>query len=95
MAAPGAQDSTDGEERAEEAASLQAIFGDEAVEVEHNALRVYLPSRSDALATLLVLLPDRYPSRDGPVLQLQADGLPDADAVVHHMEGLFTPGAVV
>lgn len=93
-AAAAPPDAADAQERAEEAESLQAIFGEDAVEVLEgsNAVRVYVPSRAEPLATLHVLLPDSYPSRDGPVLQLQADGLPQAEDVCARMERLFTPG---
>lgn len=60
-------------------------------------LQVYLPSRScEHAAVLRVLLPPRYPSAAGPVMELEAEGIAEQQlaAAVQHMENMFCPGMI-
>eukprot|EP00878_Enallax_costatus_P008527 GHUV01008915.1.p1 GENE.GHUV01008915.1~~GHUV01008915.1.p1 ORF type:complete len:325 (+),score=92.08 GHUV01008915.1:304-1278(+) len=86
----------DAAEQVEEKETLLAIYGTDC-EYEQNTCRVYLPSKdSSAVTVLRALLPAKYPSAAGPVLEVEAPHVPakQLEAVVLEMEAMFVPGEV-
>ncbi len=100
-AADDADDDLDAQQRAEEAESLSAIYGDDCSMVQQagsTVVKVHVPSRTaEQQVVLRALLPSNYPSAAPPVLELHAPHRPPEDiaAAAEELEQQFVPGGQV